>query len=162
MSLDSFGNLSTGSLTRLTTFSDDTTKTDAVSPLQQDKMDRVRKNGWALHQSHPEARLKVSAKTAETHPDHVIVLLLGLVAEDCTKFLVHKTLTLEAFKQNVAQTFQITQPIHIVFDGVSYPITNKMADIHAARARDDRILHGHLVLLDDSPNAYCKSQIRSS
>lgn len=137
MSNDSTGSLSTFS-----------TETKVAQPVTHEKIVKLRRNGWSLYHAHPEARLKAVQKTKESHPDHVVILLVGLSQGECTKFLVHKSMTLEGFKQSIVQSFQLSRPVHPVFDGVSFPGTNTMADIYSARARDDRILHGYLVSLD--------------
>lgn len=104
--------------------------------------------GQYLLRRHPDTRLKLSRHMTAQHADHVVVLLRDWLPNECVKFLVFRQHSLGLFKHHVARVFQLPQPFHIVFDGVSYPDSNSVAEIFSAQARDDDVLHGYLVPLD--------------
>lgn len=111
-------------------------------------VEAVRQNGWTLHRASPEARRRLSLRMKERHAEAVVILLRHWQPSECIKFLVERSLTLGHLKTNVAQSFQLTQSFHVVFDGVSFPDANAIGDIFAWQARDDGVLHGFLVPLD--------------
>jgi hypothetical protein len=82
------------------------------------------------------------------HPGHVVVIVLGLKADECMKFLVSGTLTLEKFIESVNTHFQYPFQFHIIFDGISYPTNNLIKSIHQRITRDDFILYGRVVKID--------------